>query len=254
MKPLAMAVILFVSQAPPQPAKAIIEGTVFRGGTTEGIEGARVVVTKVAATPLTPAISPVSTDGQGRFQIKDLDAGSYRLTVAANGFARQDYGTKLPSVQGSPINVAAGQTLRDIVVRLLPTGNVTGRINDENARPAVGVQVQLMRASYNANGQRTFQSAGQTRTNDRGEYRLFWVTPGRYYLNAGPGRRSSRTEIVRSWRQPKWFSGELFINVLSRCTRCQCCEHDRSATGNRTERNRSQGNAATALQDSRKSD
>jgi hypothetical protein len=119
--------------------------------------------------------------------LKDLDAGSYRLTVVANGFARQDYGTKLPSVQGTPISLAVGQTLRDIVVRVLPTGNITGRISDENARPAVGVTVQLMRAIYNPNGQRTLQSAGQTRTNDRGEYRLFWVTPGRYYLNAGPG-------------------------------------------------------------------
>jgi hypothetical protein len=27
--------------------------------------------------------------------------------------------------------------------------------------------------------------AGATRTNDRGEYRLYWVTPGRYYVTAG---------------------------------------------------------------------
>jgi hypothetical protein len=30
-----------------------------------------------------------------------------------------------------------------------------------------------------------FQTAGGARTNDRGEYRIYWITPGRYYLAAG---------------------------------------------------------------------
>jgi hypothetical protein len=55
----------------------------------------------------------------------------------------------------------------------------------------VGAHVQLLRASYNASGQRTVQTAGGDRTNDRGEYRVYWVTPGRYYVavsGAAPGR------------------------------------------------------------------
>jgi hypothetical protein len=39
--------------------------------------------------------------------------------------------------------------------------------------------------AYNVTGQKTFQDGGSTRTNDRGEYRIYWVTPGRYYVAAG---------------------------------------------------------------------
>jgi hypothetical protein len=195
-----------------QNQKGSIEGTVVRIGTGEPV-AARVSLSRVlnaapGPTPAAPAaptpnavpgalsgavvsrppaqIPSVMTDSQGKFIFKDLDPGSYRMTVAANAYARQEYGQRiLTGGQGTPIPLAAGQNVKDIVIQLTPTGDVGGRISDENARPAVGVQVQLLRTSYDAAGQRRFQSAGSTRTNDRGEYRLFWVTPGRYFLMAG---------------------------------------------------------------------
>jgi hypothetical protein len=173
------------SQQQQQPPKASIEGTIVRAGSAEPIAGARVVLTRAPARIPAGTTLSVASDAQGKFLVRDLEAGSYRLTIVANGYARQEYGQRVPGRPGTVINLVPGQTARDVVVRLIPTGNVAGRINDENAQPAVGVQVQLLRVTYNANGERTFQSGGQTRTNDRGEYRLFWVTPGRYYLNAG---------------------------------------------------------------------
>src|SRR6185436_20214945 len=59
---------------------------------------------------------------------------------------------------------------------------------------STGIQVQLLKSTYNASGQRVFQPAGTARTDDRGDYRLYWITPGRYYLVAGsiiPGSSSS---------------------------------------------------------------
>src|SRR4029077_2575967 len=47
------------------------------------------------------------------------------------------------------------------------------------------VPVQLFRSSYNFDGHHNYESAGIAQTNDRGEYRMYWVTPGRYYLLAG---------------------------------------------------------------------
>src|SRR5437867_227080 len=196
-----------------QNQKASIEGAVVRIATGEPVAArvslARVVIgptghptvaPPVGPTPNIPpgasvgavvssppaAIPSVMTDSKGKFVFKDLDPGAYRITIAANGYARQEYGQRLlVGGQGTPIILAPGQNLKDIVVRLTPAGNVSGRISDENGRPAAGVQVQLVRTSFNSSGQRQFQSAGQTRTNDRGEYRLFWVTPGRYFLLAG---------------------------------------------------------------------
>ena len=197
-------------QQQPQP-KSSIEGIVVRIGTGEPIADARVVLARsVTGTPLgalpPPALpsslpatvsasniisnpqappSSVPTDAQGRFVIQNVEAGSYRITVAANGYARQEYGQRAFGSPGTSINVAAGQALKDIVIRMTPAGNVTGRISDDRGKPAVGAQVQLLRTSYNPNGQKQFQAAGAGKTNDRGEYRLYWVTPGKYYLSAG---------------------------------------------------------------------
>jgi len=204
----AFFLLLLQQQAPP---KGSIEGIVVRIGTDEPIADARIVVTRAAigqiisqGAPLPnlpagavitstgpnlpglgTAIPAVSTDSQGKFVVKDLDAGSYRVSAAANGFARQEYGQRVFGAQGTPITLAAGQALKDVGIRLTPAGYLNGRISDDLGRPAVGAAVQLVRGSYDPTGRKTFQSAGQTRTNDRGEYRIYWVTPGRYYLYAG---------------------------------------------------------------------
>src|SRR5438094_435244 len=37
--------------------------------------------------------------------------------------------------------------------------------------------------------ERLFSKERRAQTNDRGEYRLFWITPGRYYLSAASTNR-----------------------------------------------------------------
>ena len=184
-----------------------IEGVVIHAVTKEPIVGARVTInrmqqapTALPAIPGTPPPAPaappgpagipqrppaVNTDTQGKFVFKDVEPGQYTLQSANNGFARAEYGQRAVGSQGRPVTVAAEQTLKDLVIPMTPAGNVSGRVRDLAGQPVVGVQVQILKVSYGSNGQRTFQSAGNTRTNDRGEYRLYWITPGRYYLNAG---------------------------------------------------------------------
>ena len=81
--------------------------------------------------------------------------------------------------------MAAGQTTRDLLLRLTPAATISGRIRDPQGLPLVDVPVHLFRSSYDFQGRRSSQPAGGVRTNDRGEYRICWVTPGRYYLLAG---------------------------------------------------------------------
>jgi hypothetical protein len=129
------------------------------------------------APQTTLPIPSVTTERDGKFVVPDLEQGTYRLLITQSGYVRQEF--------GQLINLTAGQALNNLTIRLTPTGNVGGRIMDNNGQPAVGVNLQLLKATYNANGQRIFQNAGSARTNDRGEYRFFWVTPGRYYVAGG---------------------------------------------------------------------
>jgi hypothetical protein len=132
-----------------------------------------------------PPIPTITTDHDGKFVVPDLDEGSYRLVVTLNGYVKQEYGQRSFTGQGSMLTLGKGETLKDLVVRMTRAANVTGRISDENGLPASGVPVRLIKSTYNINGIRLFQQVGTARTNDRGEYRLYWMTPGHYYLVAG---------------------------------------------------------------------
>jgi 5-hydroxyisourate hydrolase-like protein (transthyretin family) len=73
------------------------------------------------------------------------------------------------------------------------TGTISGRIRDSlTGRPLAGISVALLRRDYSSTGQETLQSDVTVQTNDLGEYRMYWVKPGRYYVAAdGTGRPSS---------------------------------------------------------------
>src|SRR5437899_12944268 len=71
-----------------------------------------------------------------------------------------------------------------LLVQASATGTVRGRITDDQGQPAVDVPVQLVRVVFNPQG-KTFQAVGSTNVDDRGEYRLYGVSPGNYYLLVG---------------------------------------------------------------------
>jgi hypothetical protein len=132
----------------------------------------------------TPSIAPVFTDDQGRFQLTDLEPGTYRLFAARNGYTRMEYGQKLMNRPGTVLNLTAGQIMKDVAFKLTPAGTVTGRIVDELGDPLPGMTVQILRSTYDQNGKRTLQPTSSAKSNDLGEYRVYFVPPGRYFVSA----------------------------------------------------------------------
>jgi len=198
----ALALLLVVqSPAPQQTRKGQIEGYVVRAGTNEPLADARVTIRRTGnagQTPLPPQESElapdspqaITTDSQGHFIIESLDPGSYQLSAAKNGFARQVYGERAPERPGKALAVSAGQLLKDVTFRLVPTGAVSGRVTDERGEPIPGILVQLLRSNYDARGRRMFQTVSSTRANERGEYRMYLITPGRFFVSAAPAGAS----------------------------------------------------------------
>jgi hypothetical protein len=60
-------------------------------------------------------------------------------------------------------------------------GTITGHVRDAEGKLASNVTISAGK-SNSAGGFRTFVSKT---TDDRGEYRLFWLPPGEYYVGAG---------------------------------------------------------------------
>jgi Carboxypeptidase regulatory-like domain len=92
------------------------------------------------------------------------------------------------------VTLVEGQARKDVAISLIPAGNVSGHVRDYAGEPITGLRVQLLRSAYDGSGKRPLQTVGTTRTDDRGEYRLYWVTPSRYYLNVGLGNPDQRPE------------------------------------------------------------
>jgi hypothetical protein len=114
------------------------------------------------------------TDEKGRFVVTGLNNnGLYNVDFRANGYVGQRYGPLITG-SGTPINIV-----------LTPAGNIGGLVRDTSNQPLVNVPVELLRQSYDDYGRRVYASVASTQTNDRGEYRMYWLTPGRYYLRAG---------------------------------------------------------------------
>jgi Carboxypeptidase regulatory-like domain len=199
-----------------QAKKGSIEGVVVRLGSGTSLSGARVTLTKqggaaaapsvtaalpgaasvapAAATPPQGArvaaptpiqIPPVFTNNEGRFSFPDLDDGSYTVQIQANGYVPFTYGQKFTNGPGAPVKVKSGDPVNNLSVTLKPAGNISGQISDNANQPLANVSIRLLRNAYDSTGQRTLQTVGATQTNDRGEYRFYWVTPGRYSILAG---------------------------------------------------------------------
>jgi protocatechuate 3,4-dioxygenase beta subunit len=134
------------------------------------------------------------TDASGRFVIETLDPGRYNLSAERNGFVQQQYGARGPDRPGSPLLLNPGQHARDLVFRLLPQGVISGHILDEDGEPVQYAQIRVMRYGF-VRGQRQMFSPGYGSTDDLGEYRVFGLAPGKYYLSATYRSRNTMMDV-----------------------------------------------------------
>jgi len=123
------------------------------------------------------------TDDAGLFVLTALPEGRYTLTVSKAGFVTLAFGQRRPLQAGTPIQLAAGQEIKGVDFRL-PRGSViTGRVLDENAEPMPGTSVNVLAYQY-AQGTRQLVPVRSALTDDRGEYRVWGLNPGDYYVSA----------------------------------------------------------------------
>jgi hypothetical protein len=123
------------------------------------------------------------TDSAGHFALKHLDPGGYRLRVSRVGFVTYEYGQRKTGDPGATLTLRSGQEINDLVFRLIPAGVIAGRILDEDGEPLPSVEVSALREVY-TEGQRNLSTTTIVETNDLGEYRLFGLPPGRYFVSA----------------------------------------------------------------------
>lgn len=193
---VALGVAVAAQQQPPQgqqPARdtpaqkqdvlpaptGLISGRVVAADNGRPVKRARVFVNAAEL----PGGRGALTDDNGGFELTDLPAGRYTLSVSKAGFVSLTYGQRRPLQPGTPLQLADGQQLKSVNFNL-PRGSViAGHVLDEDGEAMPGVAVQVMRYQYQQ-GNRQLTPAGTAQTDDKGQFRVWGLMPGDYYVNA----------------------------------------------------------------------
>ena len=185
---------------------ASITGQIKQGD--KGIAGAVVLLTNVPTTPATnsnanPNTNPTTgagrqrpqpfapstaggsavTDTEGRYEIKNVVAGAFRVMVSAPGYV----------LSGSEVTVqlADGQAVQNLNLNLAKGGVITGKVI-HGTRPVIGEPVTLTPVDATGQPAQMRLPAGlNMRTDDRGIFRLFGLPAGRYLVSVGRGNGDS---------------------------------------------------------------
>ena len=146
------------AQAPPRrqrsqrvdPLTSSIQGHVTTADTGAPIRGAEVRLSMDGRFSRL-----VTTNGEGRFEMRNLPAGTYKLIVSKTGFITLEFGQRRPFESASTITLGEGQSATGNVA-LIRGGAIFGRVLDQFGDPSVGTRVQVLRL---ADGRRRPASA-----------------------------------------------------------------------------------------------
>jgi sarcosine oxidase gamma subunit len=206
---------LTAQQRPPARDAALpaIAGTcVISGAVTASDAGARPVrrATVTVASGDNRGSRSIATDDRGRFAIAGLAPGRYTVTVTKPGWVTTIYGARRPSRgTGMALALTEGQHVSDLALTLTRGAVITGRIVDQQGTPQVGIRPIVLQHRTLA-GERVLAQAAPSGvaslsmvTNDRGEYRIYGLAPGTYFIAASlpSGGRLTTAEEIEWARQ-----------------------------------------------------
>jgi hypothetical protein len=160
--------LLILAAAGASAQTGVVEGRVVNGATGDSVRRAAVSVRRPGE------IYTVETNSSGAFRVDGLTAGPFTLSVSRAGY--------LPA-GGREFEIGYEARISGIVVSLTPVAVISGRVVDADGDPISGATVRAVAYAY-VEGRRQLRMARSTTSDDRGQYRLFDLTPGRYFIQA----------------------------------------------------------------------
>ena len=196
----AIALLPLLLQAAAQeerPQGAAVSGTIIHSLTREPLRRVEVTLVPVKETPALPeravggqpvpgaksASRTVVTGPDGGFRFDNVADGSYLVIVRREGMLP---GRPAPGLSPVRIQVRDGVSITGLRYALSPQAVISGRVVDDEGEPAAGIQVVALRRAPPEARTGFMPASGGVQTDDRGEYRLRNLPPGRYLIQAVP--------------------------------------------------------------------
>src|SRR5688572_24784323 len=178
-----------------QDKTGTIEGSVAANSPPMPIDGAKVKATLIAATR-GGLSSETTTDGAGRFTIRDVPPGRYVLEVTRDG-----YGYRLSLFELNPtriftVTVEPGTRTQVPPIQLTPAAKVRGRVFNKDGKGVADASVEILRVTNDEDGRKIWKPiSNAVFTNDDGEYEHKMLAPGDYYIRATLADGRSRVAV-----------------------------------------------------------
>ena len=164
----------------PDVGTAVIQGRVMRADTGQPLRRAQIR----ASAPGVPRVRFASTDGEGRFTLAAVPAGTWTLTASLAGFVTQTLGQRRPFEVVDPIEIEDGERFAAADFALPRGGAISGRVYDESGDPVAGIRVQAMRSRFERGRRELAPTGAVDQSDDTGAFRLYGLPPGDYYVAA----------------------------------------------------------------------
>jgi hypothetical protein len=206
MRSVLLALGLFLVQSAPVQLpqdSGSIEGYVVTIGTRTPVIRARMEIESEDGSR--SSIQSVITDTSGGFVFRNLRPGRYRVSAQRDGYMPAQYGERRRGAQGVTLTVGPRETLKNIVLSLTPKSAISGRVYDRYGDPVTNAVVRALRYTYQ-DGRRILVNADVVRTNDLGEYRIFWLAPTQYIVSATPQEKPGGPDSPQP-ELPTYFPG-----------------------------------------------
>ena len=181
-----------------------VEGTVTNSVTGEPIK--RATVTLVSASLRSRYIA--GADDQGNFQFPEVEpASDYVVEAGARGFIMPPQTRQV--LKGThPVAVTKQESVKGLTVKLVPLGAINGKVTDADGEPIRGVSIQALQYRYRASGRRLDITAS-AQTDAHGQYRLYFLQPGRYlvraYIHQTPPGPAEPSPHIHNFIPPEGF-------------------------------------------------
>ena len=161
--------------APTAKGTGAISGRVTNLETGGPLQRAVIRITSSAL----PSDRRVSTNSDGRYEVRELPAGAYSLKAERGGYLTLAYGQRRTGEVGKPLQLGDGQTVKAIDFALPRMGVISGRVVDDTGEPIAKVVVYAMQFGRHQGARRLIPfvvpeeccwRGGHSVTDDSGQY------------------------------------------------------------------------------------
>lgn len=193
---LSLILLVLQLQVPPpvrSESPATVEGVVVDSQTKQPLAGATVVVQDRTGSG---AQMVTVTGNDGKFTLRGVPPGAVVIEASRPGYVSEMAGKPAgaPNFSPNPLvprdvpiiqELLPGQALSGLRFALTPGGVISGRLTDERGSVVAGAVIQALKTTYR-NGLRERTIVQSVVSNDLGDYRLFMLKPGLYYVSVVP--------------------------------------------------------------------